>query len=194
MSDVWQIARNRGEREPKNELVEQSLRHRSWIHAYIKRQMGPLLHRHETPEDLFQELLVRALAYVPHHEPTTPDGWRGLLKAIAENLMESKRRWYLASCRDVIKEESWDNRRSKGTEATKGLPVDDDCEMIEIRRAVWRGVQELETALRDVVLLRVWKGLTFVAIAKRLNVTAFVARNRYRFATERLYRELGSVA
>jgi RNA polymerase sigma factor (sigma-70 family) len=60
----------------------------------------------------------------------------------------------------------------------------------ERRRAVESALAVLPAEQREVIVLKVWAGLSFAEIARALDVPANTAASRYRYALERLRRQL----
>ena len=71
-------------------------------------------------------------------------------------------------------------------------PPDDDTPA-ERDAELEQAVKTLPGHLREVVLLKVWGQLTFRQIADALGVPPGTAASRYRYAIERLQKELGKV-
>lgn len=89
-----------------------------------------------------------------------------------------------------------ESRRRKREEAVVYLndfrdvwldPVMEDDEEAEFLR---EAVQGLSGKLREVVLMKVWGGLTFAQIAEALAISPNTAASRYRYALEQLAHEL----
>jgi RNA polymerase sigma-70 factor (ECF subfamily) len=54
-------------------------------------------------------------------------------------------------------------------------------------------VQRLAPKLRDVVVMKIWGGLTFQQISEAMAIPANTAASRYRYALEQLSQELQTV-
>lgn len=67
--------------------------------------------------------------------------------------------------------------------------LEDDEEAVMLREAV----QRLAPKLRDVIVMKIWGGLTFLEIAKALAIPANTCASRYRYALEQLSQELNTV-
>jgi RNA polymerase sigma-70 factor (ECF subfamily) len=60
----------------------------------------------------------------------------------------------------------------------------------ERRRAIESALADLPAEQREVIVLKVWAGLSFPQIALALDIPANTAASRYRYALERLRRQL----
>lgn len=67
--------------------------------------------------------------------------------------------------------------------------MEDDEEAIMLREAV----QHLAPKLRDVIVMKIWGGLTFQQISEALAIPANTSASRYRYALEQLSKELQNV-
>jgi RNA polymerase sigma-70 factor (ECF subfamily) len=67
--------------------------------------------------------------------------------------------------------------------------LEDDEEAVMLREAV----QRLAPKLRDVIVMKIWGGLTFQEIAQTLAIPANTCASRYRYALEQLSQELQTV-
>lgn len=95
-------------------------------------------------------------------------------------------------------------RRKRTLEAQRSnLPIEslsdlishtpiDQAEQEETHRAVWSALRKLPTEQSEVVVLKVWEGLTFAQIADVLEVNASTVASRYRYALEKLSQKLRS--
>ena len=66
----------------------------------------------------------------------------------------------------------------------------DEVEQAETHRAVWLALRSLPTDQREVVVLKIWEGLTFQEIADVLDCTLPTAASRYRYALQKLTTKL----
>jgi len=70
----------------------------------------------------------------------------------------------------------------------------DQAEQEESFRAVWLALRRLPVRQSEVVVLKVWEGLTFAQIGDVLAVSPATATSRYRYALEKLTVLLASQA
>jgi RNA polymerase sigma-70 factor (ECF subfamily) len=68
-----------------------------------------------------------------------------------------------------------------------------ECEDAETRALLEQAVRGLPAALREVVVLKVWGGLTFAQIAQTTGCPANTAASRYRYGLEALRQRLKEV-
>lgn len=68
------------------------------------------------------------------------------------------------------------------------VALEDDEDSLILRRAV----ASLPLKLREVVMLKIWGGITFVEIGETLDISHNTAASRYRYALEQLQRKLQS--
>ncbi|HZL35245.1 MAG TPA: sigma factor-like helix-turn-helix DNA-binding protein [Tepidisphaeraceae bacterium] len=64
------------------------------------------------------------------------------------------------------------------------------CQHRELAEAVEFSLSQLPTEQREVVVMKIWGGLTFGQIAKAIGVSPNTAASRYRYALQRLEAEL----
>jgi len=67
--------------------------------------------------------------------------------------------------------------------------LEEDEEALILRRAV----QELSPKLREVIVMKIWGGLTFLQISETLAVSPNTAASRYRYGLEQLAQEMRRV-
>ncbi len=129
-------------------------------------------------EDAVQSALVRVADH-PSRLKKAEEPWNYLLRIVRNEalmiLRRRKRSFRLASLVDL---------RTR---------VDvDEAEKEETYRAVWSALRKLPVQQSEVVVLKVWEGLTFAQIGKVLDITPSTAASRYRYALEKLSRKLAS--
>jgi len=137
----------------------------------------------EGAEDLVQETMVRMWHYQADHGGEPPD------LALAFSTIRF--------C--GLNQKRSDSRRKKREESIIYLndfedvwldpTLEDDEEAIMLREAV----QRLAPKLRDVVIMKIWGGLTFQQISEALAIPANTSASRYRYALEQLSKELQTV-
>jgi RNA polymerase sigma-70 factor, ECF subfamily len=118
-------------------------------------------------EDVVQQAFVRLL----ERDPRAIDSVRGLLYAIAGNLVRDDLRRAAVS------------RRTWPVLAFTRAEEPGDREHAE---TLSRALSELPAEQREVVILKIHADLTFAAIAAALGVPEATAKSRYRYALEKL--------
>ncbi len=138
----------------------------------------------EDAEDLVQEAIVRLWHYQAEKNSTAPPDLPLVFSTIRfcglnHHRSEKRRRRreesvvYLNDFQDV-----WLD------------PVLEDDEDAEVLR---EAVQGLSQKLREVVVMKIWGGLTFMQISETLAISPNTAASRYRYALEQLAHELRRV-
>lgn len=131
-------------------------------------------------EDVVQMVLVR-VADQPIRLGTADEPWHYLLRMVRNQallvLRNRKRTVQLDSLIDLR------------TETTV-----DEAEQAETFRAVWIAMRELPAAQSEVVVLKIWECLTFEQIGDVLGISPSTAASRYRYALEKLSRQLACQA
>ena len=80
------------------------------------------------------------------------------------------------------------NREMAALEAIPDAWFDSSVEDRELKRLIQCAMSRLSDNFREVVILKVWGGLTFAEIAVSLGIPANTASSRYRYALEELRR------
>lgn len=62
----------------------------------------------------------------------------------------------------------------------------DEVELEETHRAVWQALRSLPCEQSEVVVLKIWEGLTFAKIGEVLELSPATVASRYRYAMEKL--------
>ena len=66
----------------------------------------------------------------------------------------------------------------------------DEVELEDTHRAVWKALRGLPTEQAEVVVLRIWEGITFAEIGEVLEISQNTAASRYQYAMQKLSRQL----
>lgn len=66
----------------------------------------------------------------------------------------------------------------------------DEMEREESHRAVWTALRTLPPEQAEVVVLKIWEGMTFAQIGEILEVSPHTAASRYQYAMEKLSKRL----
>lgn len=67
----------------------------------------------------------------------------------------------------------------------------DHLEREDTYRLIWKELRKIPTQQCEVIVLRIWEGLTFQEIAEILEVSTPTVASRYRYGLEKLSRRLG---
>ena len=129
-------------------------------------------------EDAVQAALVRVAAQ-PRVLAAAQRPWAYLLRIVRNEALQAARkrkRWSLvANLSDLLA------RR-----------LVDEVEQEESHRAVWLALRKIPVPQAEVVVLKIWEGMTFAQIGEVLDVSTFTAASRYRYAMEKLHALLGA--
>lgn len=127
-------------------------------------------------EDAVQTALVR-VAGDPQRLGRCRHPWSYLLRMVRNEalvILRRKRRWSLVSnLSDLL---------------TRRLV--DELDREDTHRAVWAALRSLPTLQSEVVVLKIWEGMTFIEIAEILEISPSTAASRYRYAMEKLTHKL----
>ncbi len=155
----------------RNAFEQLYTRHKTMMFNYFLRATGS----RDLAEDLFQELFLRVFRAARRYEPREP--FRVWLFTLARNLLRD--RW-----RRLKRSPDWEDSATEpadpgpGPEATLGRQQ----ECARVRAAVLR----LPPALREVLILSRYHGLSFAEIGEITSCTEGAARVRAFRAIERL--------
>lgn len=143
---------------------------------YARQRTGSL----EEAEDVLQDSLIRLWGYQEergYRPPDVPLAF-SVVRFVA---MDAGRKIGRRKKRDekVIQLHDYDEHWLDPT-------MEEDEDALTLRTAV----ENLSPKLREVVVLKVWSGLTFAEIGSVLKVSHNTAASRYRYALELLQREL----
>jgi RNA polymerase sigma-70 factor (ECF subfamily) len=128
-------------------------------------------HQHDA-EDAVQTTLVR-LAGQPHCLANADCPWAYLLRMVRnEALLIARRKQRSITSGDL------------GDLVTQ-CPVD-EAEREESHRAVWSALRSLPQEQAEVVVLKIWEGLTFSQIGDVLTISPNTAASRYQYAMTKL--------
>lgn len=143
---------------------------------YARQRTGNL----EDAEDLLQDALIRLWGYQAEREYRPPD---------------------LPLAYSVLRLCAMDHGRKVGRRDRKHRKIvefhayddhwlDHGAEMGEEADLLRKSVESLSEKLREVIVMKIWGGLTFAQIAEVLKVSQNTAASRYRYALEQLQKKL----
>jgi len=132
----------------------------------------------EDAEDALQAAMVR-ITVKPQVLVTADHPWPYFLRVVRnEALKIIRRRRSVNATAGFI---------DKTVESTDHLEEDDN------RRVIREALSRLPGNQREVVLLKIWEGMTFAEIADVLNKSPNTVASRYRYAMEKLQQQLSSL-
>ena len=134
----------------------------------------------EDAEDLVQEAVLRLWNLQAQHDGSPPD-----LPLAFSTIRFCGLNHYRSDTRRKKREESVIYLNDH-EDFWIDTPAEDDEEAILLRSAV----DSLSEKLREVVVMKIWGGLTFAEISTTLAISQNTAASRYRYALEQLAHEL----
>ena len=128
-------------------------------------------------EDALQAAFVRVALY-PQGLAEASHPWAYLLKIVRNEALK------------IIQKKRADEWLSLAVEAwTDQTPID-----FEAQQLVQRSLEKLPPSQSEVVVLKIWEGMTFAEIAEVLGESPNTAASRYRYALEKLTQYLQPLA
>ena len=168
--------------------MEPSFTEASWRSCFRSLAPALLLHARSLTsnpaeaEDLVQEAFLRTWRHLGGHFDREP---RGLLH------LNLKR-----AAVDLARNRTARNRREHAWASDPSLPGASlfeplfPAEQDDRRRTLENALQALPPHQREILILKIWGGLTFTAIADTLEIPLSTANSRYQAALASLHREL----
>ena len=148
-------------------------------HRLVRFALALTRNQHDA-EDAVQSVLAR-VASTPRLLSRADEPWHYLLRMVRNEslviLRRRRRTLTLVGLTDLLTRTSVDQ-----------------AEQEESFRAVWLALRRLPVRQSEVVVLKVWEGLTFAQIGDVLAVSPATATSRYRYALEKLTVLLASQA
>lgn len=144
--------------------------------------------------DLTSARLVRLAVTITRNQHDAEDAVQSVLARMASSpglLRAADEPWYYL-LRVVRNESLLILRRRRRAQTLVGLTdlltrtMVDQAEQEESFRAVWLALRRLPQRQSEVVVLKVWEGLTFAQIGEVLAVSPATVASRYRYALEKL--------
>lgn len=144
--------------------------------------------------DLTAQRLVRFATALTRHQQDAEDAVQAALTRLASQphrLMGMERPWaYLLR---MVRNEVLANARRQQHQKAAGSLADlvtrcpvDEAEREESYRAVWVALRTLPPEQSEVVVLKIWEGMTFAQIGEVLDLSPHTAASRYQYAMSKL--------
>ncbi|HKD99958.1 MAG TPA: sigma-70 family RNA polymerase sigma factor, partial [Planctomycetota bacterium] len=174
-----------GDAEAMHHLLE---RHLPWLRAEVRRQLGPVLRQKADTEDFVQDAAVNVLRFSPRFVVADEHQFRALLARIVVNVVRHKYEWFTARRRRLAQERPLptDSVLHLGGLECSGSTPSEHAARAEREALVRLGVELLDAAERDAIVLRDWEDLPFADVGRELGVSEDAARMRYARAVRRL--------
>jgi RNA polymerase sigma-70 factor (ECF subfamily) len=144
--------------------------------------------------DLTAQRLVRFAAALTRHQQDAEDAVQAALTRLAlqpKRLAGMERPWaYMLRMvrNEVLAGVRRNHRQRTAGELTDHLthcPVD-EAEREESHQAVWAALRTLPAEQAEVVVLKIWEGMTFAQIGEVLELSPHTAASRYQYAMTKL--------
>jgi RNA polymerase sigma-70 factor (subfamily 1) len=139
-----------------------------------RRRLGPALRAKVDSIDISQSVVVELMLGIEKFEYRSDPAWRGYLRRLVENKIRAKADYFGAARRDMKRERSIETRGraegERGTEPPSHGPS--PSELLLREEEIGRletALEQMTSAERDVIILRVFEGLSHREIARRLN-------------------------
>jgi len=148
--------------------------------------------------DLTVRRLVRYAVTLTRNQHDAEDAVQAVLVRLAgrPKLLAAADRPWMYLLQMVRNEAMGIVRRKKRCSLTTNLAdlttrrLVDEVELEDTHRAVWRALRQLPTEQAEVVVLRIWEGMTFAEIGEVLEISQNTAASRYQYAMQKLSRRL----
>lgn len=150
--------------------------------------MGPALRAKGESCDYVQDAMVEFLRYGPRFLVSSDAAFRALLVRIVENTLINRHRWYVAARREIARERPLPGTTvlSLDPEGASTKTPSQSAERHEREAWVRLAVELLSPDDREMLVLRMWQGVPFTEIARRLGVDPSTARQRLHRALRHL--------
>lgn len=183
-----------GDQQAMADLVQQEA---AFVERQVHERLGPLLRRQHDTQDIVQATLLQALRTAPKFLVSDRDQLRGLLARMVENALRVQANHQQRQKRDIRREQplqqaAGDTVLDLDPAATVTSPGA-AAERTETREWVRLALELLDPGDREVIVLRDYDELSFVAIAERLGEAEDTVRMRHRRAMPKLARTLAQL-
>lgn len=150
------------------------------------------------PQDVVQETLLKAHQSLPDFQGSTWQELEAWLNRIVDHCWQDQLRYYSRGKRQAHREVSLDDENTRpGLVSRLATPLrapDQEASHNEECRKFREAFLELPERHRAVIEMRIWDGLSFVEIGRRLGCQEDAARMHFQRALRRLHRLLRTPA
>lgn len=175
-------------------LDELLAEHLDWIRARLHERQGEVLRNRAETGDYVQQTVLEFLRYGPPFRVTSGDRFRGLLLAIAENVLRGNSDWWTRRRRDLARERPLPADSVLDLDGADRRPGPREAaERTEAETWVRLGLELLAPDENRVIVLHDYDGLTHQQIGEQLGTSEEAARKRYQRAVSNLARVLGDI-
>ena len=150
--------------------------------------MGPLLRGKGETCDYVQDAMVEFLRYGPRFTISDDAVFRALMLKIVENALRHKHEWFTAQRRNIAREFPLPSDTVLSLNPPQGSSQTPSYSAARAEQEAWvrLGLEFLDNEDREVLILRKWQNLSFVAIGEHLGISSNAARKRNNRALDRL--------
>lgn len=159
--------------------------HLDYIHAKVRLRMSPLLRARMQSMDCVQETLLAFLENEQRYVVANGRSFRGLMAAIATNLMLEEERWWQAKRRSITREQPM----PEGSALDLTSPVRTPASLAGENEALHWNLAALDlmpSEARRILVLHLYDGLDYQEIADSLAKTYDAVRMQYKRAVKKM--------
>lgn len=181
-----------GEKTGLNTLLSHNL---SWIRDRVRCRLGPKLRQRFESCDIVQDAALQFLQYGPRFLVSDEKHFRALVAKIVENILRDKHDWFNARRRAISLERPLPADTVLFLSQRKGsVPTpSEDAQRHEEEAWLRLGIEILDPADREVIVLHQWDHQSFSEIGKQLGITPESAWKRHKKAVKRLAEKIGAL-
>jgi len=176
-----------GDQNAMADLVQQEA---AFVERQVRSRLGPVLRRQHDTQDIVQSTLLQALRTAPKFLVSDREQLRGLLVRMVENALRVQANHQQRQKRDIRREQPLhQNAGDTVLDLDPAAAVTNPgaaAERTEARDWVRLALELLDADDREVIVLRDYEELSFVAIAAQLGEAEDTVRMRYRRAMPKL--------
>ena len=178
-----------GDRAAIDALVARDL---PWIRGYVQQRLGPLLRARGDTMDYVQDAVIAVLEYSPRFLTDNRARFRALLARIVENHLRDAHDHHMAACRALARERPVPSDSALDLDRPQRPVTQPDSRAHSNEQQAWvrLALELLDVEDRQVLLLRQWQELEFVAIGERMGLSEDAARMRFQRALPKLAKKL----
>jgi len=174
---------------PSSESLEEILeRHLPWVQSHVHNRLGDFRRSKVDTGDIVQDAMVQFLKFGPRIQLANDRQFRALLARIVENVVCDNYDRFSAQRRTLARERPLPRDTVLILDPTVDH-VDSPSQIVSNHEeTAWirLGLELLEPALRQVIVLRRWEELSFAEIAEEMGTSKSTARRKYLHSVERL--------
>jgi RNA polymerase sigma-70 factor (ECF subfamily) len=166
---------------------------RSSLRAVADRELSPNRATKAAPSDVVQEVFLEAQRLFARFEGVAANEFRAWLRAILRNKISELRNRFRAGKRSVARERPLSEGGAGAADALAAEVTSPSslAAEAESRKRVTEALARIPDASRQLIVWRVWEGLTFAEIGRRTSRSEDAVRMSFGRALVRLGEEMG---